>query len=105
MPTTKPTRMADKILITIDGQKARVRAGISIAAALLEAGIGVFRLSPVSGVPRAPFCMMGVCFDCLVTVDGVENQQACQLKVREGMVIERQLSKPETSHHNGGGRP
>ena len=105
MPTTIHTRTAENVIITIDGQTAQVRAGISIAAAMIEAGIGVFRHSPVSGLPRAPFCMMGVCFDCLVTVDGIENQQACQLKVREGMVIERQLSAPDVSQNSRGGRP
>jgi len=96
------TKTTENVNITIDGQKAQVRAGISIAASMMEAGINIFRHSPVSGAPRAPFCMMGICFDCLVTVDGVENQQACQLKVRDGMVIERQLSGPDTSHNSGG---
>ena len=102
MPKTIQTKTAKSIIITIDGQKARVRSGISIAAAFIEAGIGICRHSLVSGAPRAPFCMMGICFDCLVTVDGEENQQACQLKVRDKMVIERQLYAPNSPHKNGG---
>jgi sarcosine oxidase subunit alpha len=37
--------------------------------------------------------MMGVCFECLVTVDGVGNRQACLVHVREGMTVERQHGK------------
>jgi predicted molibdopterin-dependent oxidoreductase YjgC len=44
----------------------------------------------VSGEPRAPYCMMGVCFECLVEVDGVPNVQACMTSVREGMTVRRQ---------------
>ena len=44
----------------------------------------------MSGAPRAPYCMMGVCFDCLMTIDGVASRQACLVPVREGMRIERQ---------------
>ena len=36
------------------------------------------------------FCMMGVCFDCLVTIDGQPNVQACMVETREGMMIQRQ---------------
>jgi NADH dehydrogenase/NADH:ubiquinone oxidoreductase subunit G len=49
----------------------------------------------VSGAPRAPYCLMGVCFECLVTVDGVGSRQGCLVPVREGMVIETQLGKRE----------
>ena len=37
--------------------------------------------------PRGPFCMMGVCFDCLVEIDGVPNVQGCMTPVREGMQV------------------
>ena len=52
---------------------------------LLAAGIDHCRTTPVSGAPRAPYCMMGVCFDCLVTIDGVGSRQGCLVPVREGM--------------------
>jgi hypothetical protein len=42
------------------------------------------------GRPRAPYCMMGVCFDCLAIVDGVPSTQTCRTAVREGMRVERQ---------------
>ena len=49
----------------------------------------------VSGAPRLPYCMMGVCFDCLVTIDGVGNRQGCLVPVAEGMQIEIQKGKRE----------
>jgi predicted molibdopterin-dependent oxidoreductase YjgC len=73
-----------RTLIEFDGQPVSVLDDVSLASALLEAGIEVNRLTPVSGAPRAPYCMMGVCFDCLVQVNGV-SQRACQLRVSQGM--------------------
>jgi predicted molibdopterin-dependent oxidoreductase YjgC len=49
------------------------------------------RASPVSGAPRAPYCLMGVCFECLVEVDGVRDRQACLTTIRDGMRVRRQL--------------
>ena len=71
------------------------RAGDTVAAALLAAGIDHCRTTPVSGAPRAPYCLMGVCFDCLVTIDGVGSRQGCLVPVREGMAVETQLGKRE----------
>src|ERR1700742_85721 len=79
-----------RIRVTIDGNPVAARAGDSVAAAMLAAGIDHCRTTPVSGAKRAPYCMMGVCFDCLVTIDGVGNRQACLLQVREGMRVETQ---------------
>lgn len=78
------------VTITIDGEACTVPAGETVAAALLAEGIGYCRTTPVSGRPRAPLCLMGVCFDCLMEIDGVPNQQACQVQVRDGMHICRQ---------------
>jgi D-hydroxyproline dehydrogenase subunit gamma len=81
--------------ITIDGRAARVRAGDTVAAALISAGVLASRAADVSGAPRAPYCMMGVCFECLVTVDGVGNRQGCLVPVATGMRIETQHDKRE----------
>jgi D-hydroxyproline dehydrogenase subunit gamma len=81
---------ADDVRLSFDGVVILARHGDSVAAALLAAGVGAFRATPVSGVPRAPYCMMGVCFDCLVEIDGVGNRQACLIPVRDGMVVRRQ---------------
>lgn len=76
-------------------QPLACRSGDSVAAALLAAGIADCRDTPVRDVPRGPFCMMGVCFDCLVTIDGQPNRQACMTPVREGMVVLRQRGARE----------
>ncbi|HET9652984.1 MAG TPA: (2Fe-2S)-binding protein [Usitatibacter sp.] len=81
--------------VSIDGMPVIAREGDSVAAALLAAGRTLCRTTPVSGAPRAPYCMMGVCFDCLVTIDGVGNRQGCQVRVAEGMAIETQRGKRE----------
>jgi D-hydroxyproline dehydrogenase subunit gamma len=83
------------VAITVDGKPVGARAGDTIAAALLAAGIDHCRTTPVTGAPRAPYCLMGVCFDCLVTVDGVGSRQACLMPVRHGMTVETQLGKRE----------
>ena len=83
------------VSITIDGRAVEARAGDSVAAAMLAAGVEHCRTTPVSGTPRAPYCMMGACFDCLVTIDGVGNRQGCMETVREGMSIETQRGKRE----------
>jgi len=83
------------VAITIDGLPFAARAGDSVAAALLLAGRMRTGATAVSGKPRAPYCGMGVCFECLVTIDGVESRQGCLVAVRDGMRIETQLEKAE----------
>ena len=81
--------------ITIDGVPFTARAGDTVAAALLASGLMACRTTPVTGAARGPFCMMGACFDCLVTVDGIGNRQGCLVRVRDGMQVELQLGKRE----------
>ena len=76
--------------IEVDGIRTCVREGESVAAALLASGIRSCRTTPISGAPRAPYCMMGVCFECLLEINGVPNRQSCQVIVEEGMQIRRQ---------------
>jgi len=76
--------------ITIDGQVFAAREGDTVAAALLAAGYDACRTTPVTDAPRGPYCLMGVCFDCLAVIDGRPNQQTCLIPVRAGMRIERQ---------------
>jgi predicted molibdopterin-dependent oxidoreductase YjgC len=77
-----------RVRVTFDSRPLDLPKGANLAAALLAAGVETFRHTPVSGAPRAPFCMMGACFDCLVEIDGVVRQ-ACMLEVGEGMEIFR----------------
>jgi predicted molibdopterin-dependent oxidoreductase YjgC len=81
------------VRFTLDGRTLEARAGDTVAAALLAAGISMCRTTPISGAPRGPYCMMGVCFDCLVVIDGVGNRQGCLVRVREGMAVETQKGK------------
>jgi len=79
------------VTLQFEGQTLTVPAGATVAAALLLRGAAPFRTTPVTSAPRAPYCMMGVCFECLVEVDGKPGRQACLTTVRDGMVIRRQL--------------
>ena len=83
------------LVLKVDGREIRAREGDTVAAALLAAGIKHIRTTPVSGAPRAPYCLMGVCFDCLVTINGVGSRQACLVPVHEGMTVETQRGKRE----------
>lgn len=85
----------DGVTLSVDGAPVTARAGDSLAAALLAAGILACRTSAVSGAPRGPYCMMGVCFECLVAVDGVGSRQACLTPVRDGMRVETQQGRRE----------
>jgi succinate dehydrogenase/fumarate reductase-like Fe-S protein len=76
--------------ISLDEQTFSVPEGISLAAALLYLEAIPARLTPVSESPRAPYCMMGICFDCLMEIDGQPNQQACQVIVSKDMRVRRQ---------------
>lgn len=82
--------LKETVTVHIDGQPHRVPAGETVAAAVLASGLLHTRTTPVSGAPRAPFCLMGVCYECLMIIDGLPNQRACKTFVREGMTIDRQ---------------
>ena len=77
------------VALDFEGMPVDARAGDSVAAALLAAGVLALRDTPVSGAPRGPFCMMGACFECLVEIDGAANRQACMTPVAEGMKVRR----------------
>lgn len=77
-----------RLRITIDGSPLEVPAGTTVAAALLSAGKTTFRRSVRLGHPRGPYCGMGVCFECLLRIDGRAQVRSCIVEVREGMVVE-----------------
>ena len=78
------------VTLSFEGAALEARAGDTVAAALLAAGVFAGRDTPVSGAPRGPFCMMGACYDCLVEIDGEPNRQACMTPAAEGMQVRRQ---------------
>ena len=75
--------------ITVDEEPLTGEAGQTIAGVLLAAGRRSWRQAP-SGAPRGVFCGIGVCFDCLVTVNGVRDVRACRRRAREGDVVTTQ---------------
>ena len=91
----QPDPAGRAVTVFIDGKSYAARATDTVAAALLASGLDHCRTTPVSGAPRAPYCMMGVCFDCLVMIDGVGSRQACLVRVCEGMRVEIQRGKRE----------
>src|SRR5262245_39702722 len=76
---------------TFDGQPMEAYEGETVAAALLAGGQRAFRRTARGSEPRGLFCGMGICFDCLVQIDGCPNVRACQTPVAEGMRVEIQL--------------
>ncbi|HDT1623548.1 TPA: (2Fe-2S)-binding protein [Klebsiella quasipneumoniae subsp. similipneumoniae] len=79
--------MNNTLNITVDGEALTVPEGISVAAALALTGDPTTRQAD-NGDPRAPFCGMGICQECRITVDGL-RVLACQTLCRAGMQIER----------------
>jgi predicted molibdopterin-dependent oxidoreductase YjgC len=94
-PAGQPARLT--VRVTVDGAALDCREGDTVAAALFAAGVEACRDTVVSGAARGPFCMMGVCYDCLVSIDGRPNQQACMTPVRDGMTVRRQLGAREVA--------
>lgn len=71
----------------LDGVPLAARPGQTLGAALTDAGIVSWRTTRNAGRPRGLFCGIGVCFDCLLMVDGVPNQRACLTPARDGMAL------------------
>ncbi|MGA5412865.1 (2Fe-2S)-binding protein [Streptomyces pseudogriseolus] len=76
--------------MTFDGRPVEALPGRTIAAALWAAGVTSWRTTRDGGRPRGVFCGIGVCFDCLVTVNGRPNQRACLVPARPGDVVRTQ---------------
>ncbi|WP_374984314.1 (2Fe-2S)-binding protein [Streptomyces fradiae] len=73
--------------IVVDGAPLPFVEGQTVAAALVAAGRVAWRTTRVHRRPRGVFCGIGVCFDCLVTVDGAGGQRACLVPARPGMTV------------------
>ncbi|MDD3717150.1 MAG: (2Fe-2S)-binding protein [Actinomycetota bacterium] len=76
------------VTIYVDGVPLKAREGEPIAAALYAHGIRTTRYSPRLGEPRGPFCMIGRCTECAMTVDGEPNVRTCMTAVRDGMRVD-----------------
>jgi succinate dehydrogenase/fumarate reductase-like Fe-S protein len=80
------------VSVKLDGRQRKVPGGVSVAAALLTIGEVTSRISPSSHKPCSPHCLMGVCFECLMEINGVQRQ-ACVVEVEEGLEINRRLNE------------
>jgi predicted molibdopterin-dependent oxidoreductase YjgC len=83
------------LTVQVDGETIAAYAGETLAAAMLAAGRRALRASPRTGSPRGVFCGMGVCYDCLMVVDGRPNVRACMTYVAEGMQAQTQRGPGE----------
>jgi hypothetical protein len=88
-----PDPSASSVTVYVDGEPVEAQQGETVAAVLLRQRELASRTTPVQETPRAPFCMMGVCFDCLAIVDGAPSTQSCLVSVREGMRVDRQFGR------------
>ena len=78
------------VTVYFEGKPCEVPAGTTVAAGLLGHGENHFCRSAQDRQKRAPYCLMGVCFECLVEINGIKNRQACLEQVEEGMRVRRQ---------------
>lgn len=83
-----PVESAARVRAAFEGEPLEGPAGASVAAALVAAGRPAWRVTR-EGAPRGLFCGIGVCFDCIVEIDGESGQRACMIPLREGMDIRR----------------
>ena len=91
-PSFRCLRGGETVTIRLDGEPMTVPAGVSVAAALLVGRRASGRRSAVSGAQRGAYCLIGQCFECTMTIDGVAFRQACLTPVRDGMTVERQVA-------------
>jgi predicted molibdopterin-dependent oxidoreductase YjgC len=89
LPLGPELERGPRVEIVLDGEPVEAYEGETLAAVLLAQGEIATRTT-VEGEPRGIFCGMGVCYDCLVVVDGVPNTRACMTWVRDGMLASRQ---------------
>jgi aerobic-type carbon monoxide dehydrogenase small subunit (CoxS/CutS family) len=73
--------------IHVDGTELAALPGATLSSVLVAAGQWILRRHELTGAPRGPFCGMGVCLECTVTVDGVVGVRACLTRARDGMTV------------------
>lgn len=81
----------DKVTVYIDDQPFMATAGEPVANVLLNEGFNSVHTAP-NGQSRGPYCMMGVCFDCLITLQNGRVEQACQIYAEDGIRLYLQVN-------------
>lgn len=76
-----------KIRMLVNGREVEAYEGETVLAALVASGMKTLRRSHVHGEGRGAFCGMGMCYECLVSINGEISRRACMREVEEGMVI------------------
>lgn len=76
------------VTIIVDGAPVKGVLGQTLAGVLLASDTVAWRTTPFRHRPRGAFCGIGVCFDCLVVVNGERDVRACQRRARDGDVVE-----------------
>lgn len=76
-----------RIKIRVNGREVAACEGETVLAALVAAGMKTLRASHVRGEGRGALCGMGVCYECLVSINGRPNQRACMTEVEDSMEI------------------
>ncbi|QIK64286.1 (2Fe-2S)-binding protein [Leucobacter viscericola] len=94
-PLDEAAAPAAPVQASFCGEPITAETGASVAAALLASGRPAWRTTR-DGKPRGLFCGIGVCFDCIVEIDGESGQRACMIPLREGMEI-RPVQTPSPS--------
>jgi 2Fe-2S iron-sulfur cluster binding domain len=75
---------------TFDGRDIAFLTGQTVGAALISSGIYRWRTTRKQARPRGIFCGIGVCYDCLITIEGLPNQRACLVPARPYMSVTSQ---------------
>ncbi|HEY0168779.1 MAG TPA: (2Fe-2S)-binding protein [Jatrophihabitans sp.] len=75
---------------TFDDREIDFTEGQTVGAALINAGIYSWRVTRRRATRRGLFCGIGVCYDCLISVNGAANQRACQVRATPGMTVSTQ---------------
>ncbi|WP_329459360.1 (2Fe-2S)-binding protein [Streptomyces sp. NBC_01497] len=89
-----PVRRTERpVAVTVDGEAVTGIAGQTIAGLLLASGRRAWRTGP-SGARRGVFCGIGVCFDCLVSVNGEQDVRACRRRAADGDAVSTQNRRP-----------
>ena len=83
--------MSNEISFHFNGAKITGAEGQSVAAALIANGERELRRTRFGEEPRSIFCGIGICFDCVVTINGVANQRACLIEISNDMKVESSL--------------
>lgn len=86
---------------TFDGEPVTFNDGQTVGAALTAAGVRSWRTTRHAGRPRGLFCGIGICFDCLVIIDGRPNERACLAEAAEGMAVTSQHGTGWEQHSAG----